>query len=415
MFVPGLSNSLGVLSTSEAFTDVTIHCKNKIKLKANKLILSYSSKLLKPLLTLNCDLAMFIPVTYDIVCPDFEPEAMRKVLEILYTGETYVDITNLTLYKEIKSILVELQIGMSLPDLGMEKDEPPVLCNSFVDIILSIKPETDAEQGPTESDSSTSSEKTGKICSNPVASAPGLESFMCHICDLEFESEAVLEEHSPVHYTTMSTADQNEIQEMIPDTSSTCVQSEIEDQDASQNDAQIPSPNHSFTDQIEIEDIYQTNAYESQDQLMTMEQQVSKKRPSNAKAGVEIMPVEQQVKKKRPSDANAGGEIMPVDQQVKKKRPSDANVGGEIMEVEQQVSKRRPSDASAKGEIMPVEQQVKKKRSSDASAKEEIMTNISTKKSREDSLSPECVKTALEDDSSKETTSTKQSGMRYFK
>ena len=92
--------------------------------KANKLVLGYSSKLLGQLFTSTCDLPPYLNFTYDIICPGFEPEAMKRILEILYTGETFLNSGDHKLYKEMKSILAALEISMTLPDLAPQGTIP---------------------------------------------------------------------------------------------------------------------------------------------------------------------------------------------------------------------------------------------------------------------------------------------------
>jgi hypothetical protein len=113
-----LSKALANLNynNNSAFADVTFHCNNKSTFKVNKLVLAFSSKLLGPIFQTSCDLTSFLPVTYDILCPGFEPQALQKVLEILYTGKTFISSKDARLYQDMRSILDQLQISMTLND-----------------------------------------------------------------------------------------------------------------------------------------------------------------------------------------------------------------------------------------------------------------------------------------------------------
>jgi hypothetical protein len=135
-----LAKVLGELNYSSTFADVTFHCNNKVTFKANKLVLAFSSKLLGPIFQTSCDLTSFLPVTYDILCPEFKPQALKKILEILYTGETFINTKDVRLYRNMRSILDELQISMALPDIGLLSRQ-----QSRSDLSPNIKQEQDVE------------------------------------------------------------------------------------------------------------------------------------------------------------------------------------------------------------------------------------------------------------------------------
>ena len=63
------ATSLGSLSQTADFGDVTFHFRNGIKIKTNKLLLVQSSKLLDQLLRLDCPCATWMPISHDIICP----------------------------------------------------------------------------------------------------------------------------------------------------------------------------------------------------------------------------------------------------------------------------------------------------------------------------------------------------------
>ena len=100
-----LATSLGQLSDQEQYTDVAIHCKNNVILKANMVTLAYSSELLKDIFSSNCQCPInsFVPVMYDLICPDFDSEAMSVILDLIYKGSAKISISNNTL-KDMNSI-----------------------------------------------------------------------------------------------------------------------------------------------------------------------------------------------------------------------------------------------------------------------------------------------------------------------
>ena len=86
------------------------------RIRANKVILAYSSELLRPILSSNCDCAgSFIPITYDILLPDFNPEPVQKIIDLIYYGSTSISQENQLLILEMDSICKTLQIK-SLPN-----------------------------------------------------------------------------------------------------------------------------------------------------------------------------------------------------------------------------------------------------------------------------------------------------------
>jgi hypothetical protein len=85
------------------------------RIRANKVILAYSSGLLRHILSSNCDCAgSFIPITYNILLPDFNPEPVQKILDLIYYGFTSISKDNDMLINEMDSICKTLDIT-SLP------------------------------------------------------------------------------------------------------------------------------------------------------------------------------------------------------------------------------------------------------------------------------------------------------------
>ena len=139
-----LSNTLGQLSQEEEAIDVMIHCQNKTIFKANKIVLSNCSSLLKNILYSDCHCANFIPVTYNILCPDFNPEAMQKVLELIYKGTTYLTPENLTMNQEINTIIVSLHLNIKLEQIKTQStlDQTQLPMRSPKSVLNSSKPVT---------------------------------------------------------------------------------------------------------------------------------------------------------------------------------------------------------------------------------------------------------------------------------
>ena len=84
-----------------AYSDVNIHCKFGTVFRANRIILASTSKLFR---TVFEDHDAFAD-HHDVFCPDFHPESMEVVLELLYSGSTTVDISDRRLCDGVKSIL----------------------------------------------------------------------------------------------------------------------------------------------------------------------------------------------------------------------------------------------------------------------------------------------------------------------
>ena len=61
-------------------------------------------------------------------------------MEILYTGETFINTKDVRLYQNMRSILDELQISMALPDIGLLSKQ-----QSRSDLSPNIKQEQDDE------------------------------------------------------------------------------------------------------------------------------------------------------------------------------------------------------------------------------------------------------------------------------
>ena len=97
----------------KADEDVTLHCQGNVQVKTNKIALLFSSKLFQKIFETNCDSNINLLQGYDIICPDFNPEAMAKVLELINTGTTELSL-DVELRTGMISIIQSLQINIQL-------------------------------------------------------------------------------------------------------------------------------------------------------------------------------------------------------------------------------------------------------------------------------------------------------------
>ena len=80
--------SLGGLSRTVDFADVTFHFRQGVKIKTNKLMLAKASKLFSQLFEVNCVSCASTSVSYDVICPDISPETVEVLLELLHQGSS---------------------------------------------------------------------------------------------------------------------------------------------------------------------------------------------------------------------------------------------------------------------------------------------------------------------------------------
>ena len=65
----------------------------------------------------------YLQVTYDLICPDFDSEAMQKILELLYNGSSRISRDDRDLIREIESICRALHISALDKLFGGEDSE----------------------------------------------------------------------------------------------------------------------------------------------------------------------------------------------------------------------------------------------------------------------------------------------------
>jgi hypothetical protein len=85
---------------------------------------------------------------HTFICPEFEPTAMEKVMEILNTGQTQLQEDDATLYKDICFIFKTLEIDINLTEPGIWN---PMFKHQGVDLYI----EQEGEQTPAQIFSST--------------------------------------------------------------------------------------------------------------------------------------------------------------------------------------------------------------------------------------------------------------------
>ena len=117
--------------------DVTLHCRGKIKLKTNKISLLFSSKLFQKIFETNCDCNTNILQEYNVVCPDFDPKCMAKVLELINYGTTELSPGDDELRTGMISIIQSFQINIHLEPKA--SDNIPQKISDMSDKLKDIK------------------------------------------------------------------------------------------------------------------------------------------------------------------------------------------------------------------------------------------------------------------------------------
>ena len=110
----GLKKALISVSTTE---DLIFHCKNNSTIRTNKMPLLLSSTLFTKLLADTCPCPSSQYQEYDIICPDFDPDSMALVLELITTGATNLDAVDQHVYNGILNIIDILKINVKLKEI----------------------------------------------------------------------------------------------------------------------------------------------------------------------------------------------------------------------------------------------------------------------------------------------------------
>ena len=103
-------NTISKVFATEPFNDVRIHCKNQITLGANKIVLAGSSKFLASIFSAESGIESYIGLSFDLVCKHFEPEAMKKVLDLICTGSALINLKDKNIIDNMKCIVKSLKV-----------------------------------------------------------------------------------------------------------------------------------------------------------------------------------------------------------------------------------------------------------------------------------------------------------------
>ena len=176
--------------------DVRIHCKNKVVVGASKLVLACASEFLCSVFSTSCDCADARSATYDLVCPNFEPQAVEKVLELISGRGILISTSDRYLYTQVKMILDILKIAMDLPVTDLD--------DCFMDDIVDISVDGDNDGDDIDADSGLTD--LGESIAEAEEESPENEagvsrkaSFDCTNCDDVFETAIALDRHTKVH------------------------------------------------------------------------------------------------------------------------------------------------------------------------------------------------------------------------
>ena len=178
--IMGLEKAVGSLSTTE---DLILHCKNNAIIRTNKMVLLFSSKLFSKLVTETCSCPSALSQEYDIICPDYDPDCMARVLELITTGVTILDNVAFHVYEGMLFILDSLQINIKLGEIWSNAPTTN----------LKIQNARTADHDSSSLYISSQNEKR--------------KSYNCKICDTEFHLLFGLQKHMKQHASLSRTED----------------------------------------------------------------------------------------------------------------------------------------------------------------------------------------------------------------
>ena len=161
--------SLGHLSQSPDFGDVTFHFGHGVKVKTNKLLLAKSSRLFGQLFELNCACATWLRVSHDVICPDISPDAVMTLLELLHLGSAKLKSSDPEIMSDVQQVAKIFQIDAlrSVLAVGCSDQRP-----SSLDINRSS---TSTEDKDSEPSRSVSPPDQATVTSSWAAQRPELE------------------------------------------------------------------------------------------------------------------------------------------------------------------------------------------------------------------------------------------------
>jgi hypothetical protein len=188
-----LATVLGQLSSSAEYADVTIHCKGGVRIRTNRNVLTQCSKLLRNIFDskLNNNINYeFVNLNYDLVCTDFEPEAVKQIISLLYTGKA--SLVTEKLFEEMQVIVDNLQLNIPLKELKKSVETTSSVTNPLV--------VDDDDQDDEVVD--LSEENPSSIFSDKFKFQL-LQTFSCPICNKTFSLKAALISHTMKHQKTI--------------------------------------------------------------------------------------------------------------------------------------------------------------------------------------------------------------------
>ena len=167
----------------KSYEDVTLHCQGNVQVKTNKFALIFSSKLFKKIFETNCDSNTNLHQEYDILCPDFNPDSVAKVLELINSGTTGLSPDDVELRKGMISVVRSFQIEFKL---SVTCDQIPLTSQKLTD---SSDQRQNMEDLPNKIE--VASQDMTVKCEMVVEAADEIE--MSKSCDIEMTSQKMFE------------------------------------------------------------------------------------------------------------------------------------------------------------------------------------------------------------------------------
>ena len=185
MSLDGISAHMKMLSRNfvKSEPNVRLRCpENRNILAGNKIVLAQSSKLLAKIFKRNCEDCLS-PDEFDLICPDFEFEALKKVLELVNTGKTLLKVRDQPMWNEIASIVKCLQININFDDREDLQQK-----------ISDLTPkENNSKNRELSENSKSERESNHKVLSSVEATSPVIESQTQEIISLEDSPTSAIE------------------------------------------------------------------------------------------------------------------------------------------------------------------------------------------------------------------------------
>lgn len=212
-----LSNSLSVIGSRACNYDVRFHCLDQALVQSNRQLLANASPLFHSVLSIDCSCAAHLQLSYDFICPDFDPKAMKKVIELVTQGQTVMNVNDEDLLTEIRSIVKCLNINIPLADVNQLAHLAPVETYNFhvekkpIQTVVSKNRLTGLPEGklgyakvskPSNYQQDSSSLRQPDVV-KPVDPVPIV--LGCKYCNLNFSNRSELLEHAENHLSTSET------------------------------------------------------------------------------------------------------------------------------------------------------------------------------------------------------------------